>query len=87
MAKHRNLIAEVIPWIAVLVPCLYGGFKINELNTRAETQEHQLNVMFDALSEIKLATSNDEWTPSQKAHSIEQVLAVTEREVCKVKVE
>lgn len=87
MAQMRNKIAEVIPWLICLIPCIVGGIKINELNTRVGVQGQQLQVVSSALEEIRLATTNEEWTPSQKTHSIEQVLAITEREICKDKVE
>jgi hypothetical protein len=82
MSKLRNSIAEVIPWIICLICCGVGAIKINELNQRTDAQEAKLEVVSGALAEIKQATQHDEWTPTQKTQSIEQVLAMTE-EACK----
>ena len=79
---RRNKWAERIPWIIALIPCIVGGLKIDELNDRADAQEAKLEVVSGALVEIKEATQHDEWTPTQKTQSIEQVLAMTE-EACK----
>lgn len=86
MAKYRNRIAEVMPWMVFLTACIVGGIKIDQLNHRDDAQAQKLEVLSTALEEIKVAATNEDWTPSQKTHSIEQVLATTERE-CRVKVE
>lgn len=83
---QRNKWAERIPWIVALIPCIVGGVKIHELNDRADNQDRKLEVVSGALADIKTATQHDEWTPTQKTHLIEQVLAVAERE-CKERVE
>lgn len=87
MAQVRNRIAEVIPWLIFLIACGVGGIKIDQLNQRDDEQLRKLEVLSTALEEIKVAATNEEWTPSQKTHSIEQVLAMTEEECKKVKVE
>ena len=86
MTVLRNRISEVLPWCAFFIACIVGYFVVDSLNHRVDVQGEKIEVMSGALVEIKQATQHEDWTPSQKTHSIEQVLATTERE-CKVKVD
>ena len=82
MAALRNQISEFLPWFVCLVCCGVGAIKVQQLNQRVDQQDAKMEVFTGALAEIKQATQQEEWTPTQKTHSIEQVLAMTE-EACK----